>query len=131
MNGSLFYPQNFKIKRSRIFFAKLGWINFVKHRQIEGEVKSITIIQDGEQWNISICSELELEIKEKAKPLLELLENANIIGIDVGIKEFATFSDETVISNPRTLNKYLSKLKKNRKNYPKNNLLKKLLMGRK
>ena len=120
MRGSLFYPQNFKIKRSRIFFAKLGWIHYIKHREIEGNPKNVTITQDGNQWYVSICC--EVKIKETVKPSID---NANIIGIDVGIKEFATFSDSTVIHNPRILKKYSKKLKKEQKKLSKREFIEK------
>lgn len=110
-NDSLFYPQKFIVKRSRIFFPKLKWINYIKHRKIEGKPKFITITQDGNQYHVSITS--EVEIKEKTKTDLN---QANIVGIDVGLKTFATLSDGSIIDNPRTLKKNLKKLKRESKN---------------
>jgi len=104
---SIFYPQHFVVKKSRILFPKLGWINYVKHRDIEGKPKFLTITQDGDQWYVSITT--ELEVKENAKPELS---NANIVGIDVGLTTFATMSDGTTIENPRILKKYMKKLRK-------------------
>ena len=109
-NDSIFYPQNFKIKNSKIFLAKIGWIPFVKHRKIQGKPLHLTIKQDGEQWHCSIAC--EIHIKDALKPDVK---DANIIGIDVGVKVFATCSDGTVIKNPRTLQKRLRKLKKQQK----------------
>jgi putative transposase len=51
----------------------------------------------------------ELEIKEKAKPELD---KANIAGIDVGLDVFAVLSDGAEIKNPRTLKRYLKKLRR-------------------
>ena len=79
----------------------------IKDREIEGIQKTATITQDGNQWYVSICC--ELNIKEKIKRM------DNIVGIDVGIKEFATLSDGTKINNPQTLNKHIEKLKKEQK----------------
>ena len=106
-NDSIFYPQNFIIKRSRINFPKLGWINYIRHREIEGKPKFVTITQDGNQYYVSITS--EVEIKEKPKPDLN---KSNIVGIDVGLINFAVLSDKTVIENPRTLEKNLKKIKR-------------------
>lgn len=106
-NDSLFYPQNTIVKRSRMHFPKLGWINYIKHRKIEGKIKFVTITQDGNQYYASVTC--ELEIKEKAKPNLD---QANIIGIDVGLKNFAVLSDGTVIKNPKTLKRFLKKLRR-------------------
>jgi putative transposase len=104
-NDSLFYPQNFIIKKSRIHFPKLGWISYIKHRDIEGEPKSITITRDGNQYYVSVMC--ELKIKEKIKPDLD---KANIAGIDVGLDVFAVLSDGGEIKNPRTLKRHLKKL---------------------
>jgi putative transposase len=112
-SDSIFYPQNFIVKKSRIFLPKLKWINYTKHTEIEGTQKSVTITQDGNQYYISIT--VELEIKDKPKVSLDQAnkgEAANIVGIDVGLKNFATLSDGTIIKNPRTLKKYLKKLRR-------------------
>lgn len=106
-HDSLFYPQNFKIKKSRIYCAKIGWIPFIKHRDILGIPITLMLNQDGGIWYCStIC---ELNIKEKPK---KALQDSNIIGIDVGTKVFATLSDNTQIENPKNLNKYLKRLKR-------------------
>jgi putative transposase len=106
-NDSLFYPQNFIVKKSRIYFPKLGWISYIKHREIEGSPKNITITRGGSQYYVSIMC--ELEIKEKSKPDLD---KANIVGIDVGLDFFAVLSDGSEIKNPRTIKKYLKKLRR-------------------
>ena len=106
-HDSIFYPQKFIIKRSRINFPKLGWINYIKHREIEGKPKFVTITQDGNQYYVSVTSEIEIKNKMKIG-----LDKANIIGIDVGLKNFALLSDGTIIKNPRTLRKNLKKLKR-------------------
>lgn len=107
---SIYYPQNFTIKRSRILFPKIGWINFIKHRKIEGKAKTVSVNQDGEHWFAAITC----EIKIKDKPM-KSLDQASIVGIDVGLKTFATLSDGTEIQNPRTLKKFQKKLKREQK----------------
>jgi putative transposase len=106
-SDSIFYPQHTIVKKSRIHFPKLGWINYNKHREMEGKILFVTITQDGNQYYVSITCEVEL--KEKVK--LEL-DKANIAGIDVGLKKFAVLSDKTVIENPRTLKKHLRVLRR-------------------
>ena len=110
-NDSLFYPQNYTIEKDYIVFGKIGSIRFIKHREIEGQPKFATIVQDGDRYYVSITSELNIEDKPKID-----LKNANIIGIDLGLKEFATFSDGTVIENPRFLKKHLKRLAKENNN---------------
>jgi putative transposase len=106
-HDSIFYPQNFKIRRGRIHLAKIGWINFVRHRSLEGKPKTVSVVQDGDRWMLTICCELDIEVPNK-KPL----DEANIVGIDLGLSEFAVLSDGTRIPNPRTLKKHMKKLKR-------------------
>jgi putative transposase len=74
----------------------------VKHRAIKGKVKHITIKQDGEQWYCSVNCELKVRQPE--------VKTDNIIGIDVGLKTFATHSDGEIVENPKTLYKWQRKL---------------------
>ena len=83
----------FKIKKSRLYIPQVGWISYVRHRQYEGTAKNITISQDGERWYASICCEVEIAKQE--------IKTDNVIGIDVGLKVLAAFSDSTVIENPK------------------------------
>lgn len=109
-NDSIFYPQFFKIRNSRIFFPKIGWINYKKHRKLEGKAKFLTIVKEVNNWFVSITCEVNIEEVQRKN-----IDQSNIVGIDVGLKTFATLSDGTEIQNPRNLNKYLKKLKKEQK----------------
>jgi putative transposase len=122
---SIFYPQNFKIRKSRIFVAKMGWISFIKHREIKGKPLTLTLKQDGEHWYCSIACELNTKEKPKVN-----LDDANIIGIDLGTKTFATLSDGTTIENPRTLKKHLKKLKREQKILSKREFVDKEINGK-
>jgi putative transposase len=109
-NDSIHYPQYFKIKKSMISFPKLGWINYTRHRVIKGKPLFVTITQDGNQYYVSITCELKI----KDKPMVDL-DKANIVGADLGLPVFATISDNTEIKNPKTLKKFLKKLRKQNK----------------
>ena len=124
-NDSIFYPQNFKIKKSRIFVAKIGWIPFIKHREILGKPLNITITQNGNEWYVTISC--ELKIKDKPLPNIN---DANIVGIDLGTKTFAVLSDKTEIENPRTLKKNLSKLKREQKRLSRKKFVEKEINGK-
>jgi putative transposase len=85
---------------------------------LEGIVKFLTIVQDGNEWFVSMTN--EVEVKEQAfKPL----EQANVVGIDVGLKVFATLSNGTEIKNPRTLKKHLKRLKKEQRSLSRRQLV--------
>jgi putative transposase len=90
---SLTYPQfGFKIERKKIELSKIGRINFVNHREIEGKVKTFTIkrTKSGE-WFITIA------IERDDKPFVS--NNKPKFGIDLGIKQYVALSDNTILQN--------------------------------
>ena len=81
----------------------LGVVRCRMHRQPKGTIKSATVSRHAGNYYISILCEED----EPAK----LPTTANIIGIDLGIKEFAVDSNGLVYENPKYLKKSLDKLK--------------------
>jgi len=103
-NDSFTVPQKFRIGKNFVFVPKIGEVRWVKHRPIKGKIKHLTISQDGEQWHCSVNVELKVKKPTCKKNLL--------VGIDVGIKTYASMSDGSVIANPKILNKYGKQLSK-------------------
>jgi putative transposase len=97
-------PQKFRIEKNYVFIPKIGEVKWVKHRPIKGKSKHITITQDGNQWYCSVC----VELKVKMPTIIPNLNN--VVGIDVGLKTYATISDGTKIENQKTFVKYEKKL---------------------
>ena len=93
---SITYPQEpgFRIEAGKLKLAKIGHLKIKMHRIIVGQVKTCTIKRDGDHWYASFSAEYEPETKP--------VPNRSI-GIDVGLKSFATLSDGTEIANPRHL----------------------------
>ena len=104
LTDSFTIPQHWKLKQGYVVIPKIGKVKWFKHRNLEGTPKSITITQDGNKWYCSVLCEVEIEEQE--------MKLDNVIGIDVGLKEFAVFSDGVVISNPKHLYQYENKLAK-------------------
>ena len=101
---SFTYPQSgFKIEDGKLHLSKIGAIRIFQHREIVGNIKTCTIKCDGDQWYASFSVEL---------PDPEPKEIKTSVGVDVGITTLATLSDGTEIENPKTLDKYDSKLRK-------------------
>jgi len=102
---SFTYPQSgFTIPDGgKIKLSKIGTIRMFMHREIVGKIKTCTILRDGDQWYAAFSAEL---------PDTEPKEIKTSIGADVGITTLATLSDGTEIENPKTLDKYDSKLRK-------------------
>lgn len=111
-NQSFCNPQNTFIdfENNRIYiqkFKKEG-IKAVFDRKIEGKIKSSTVSKTlSGKYFISILVEIDKENPKSKKPKEE-----KTLGIDLGIKNFATFSDGTVIENPRHLKKKQKQLKR-------------------
>jgi putative transposase len=94
--------------KGKIKFPKLKSLVKIKlHRKFEGLVKSATISKNpSNQYYVSILVETE-DCKN-----FEPLQTENSIGIDLGIKEFAVFSNGEHIENPKVLRKSEERLKK-------------------
>jgi putative transposase len=104
LTDSFAIPQNYKLKQGYVVIPKIGKVRWVKHRSLQGKPKKITISQEGNRWYCSVLCEYEK--KEQPK------KTDNLIGIDVGLKHFATLSNGETIKNIRTLKKHEKKLKR-------------------
>lgn len=95
-----------KFEKNYIKLPKLKtMVKVKKHRYFNGKIKNCTISKTpSNKYYISILIDT-LEIKQ-------LKENNNKIGIDLGIKKFATCSNEKKIDNPKHLRKSEKRLKK-------------------
>jgi len=110
---SITFPQNngsFKFTNDeKIYLSKIGYVKIKKHREITGLVKTCDVKKTSTgKWFVSItCINVEKKHLEKTKKK---------IGIDLGLSEFATFSDNTRISNPKFFKKEEKLLAKSQKN---------------
>lgn len=96
---------NIYISDRYIKLPKIGLIRIKKHREFDGLIKSVTISQNPSgKYYVSVL----VEQKEKEK----LSFSINVIGIDLGIKEFAITSNGEMIENPKYLRKSEKKLRK-------------------
>jgi putative transposase len=91
--SSLTYPQfGFEMERKRVCLSKIGKINFVNHREIEGDAKTLSIkhTKSG-QWFITVAVERnDKELASNGKPY---------VGMDLGLRTYATLSDGSSIEN--------------------------------
>jgi len=102
------YPQGIKVNfdTNIIKLPKIGKVEAVLHRKFEGKIKTVTLSRTPtDKYFVSILVEDDAILPQK----LEVTEQATI-GIDLGLKHFATFSDGTKIDNPHLLQKSEQKL---------------------
>lgn len=104
-------PQGWKLRKKSVYVPKIGIIKLSKHRPLQGKPKSITVSQDGLNWFCSILCEFEVSDRTK--------RFNNIVGVDVGLKKFATLSDGTVFENPKYLRQHEAKLIKEQRRLSK------------
>lgn len=91
------YPQRFKLSDKRVYLPKVGWVKGVFHREIEGQMKNATVSKTKSgRYFVSIQCEVEINVPEP---------NPDAIGVDVGLKSFATLSDGNKIDAPKFLRK--------------------------
>ena len=100
-------PQFVKVnfEDSVVTLPKIGNIKTVFHRTFIGSIKTCTISKTPtNKYFISI-------LVENGNELPKTIHGDKVIGIDLGIKDFCTFSSGTKIQNPKFLNQSLNKLK--------------------
>jgi len=100
---SITYPQEpaFQITLQGLKLSKIGTLKIKLHRSIQGNIKTCIIKKEIDRWYA--CFSVEYEPVKRPLP-------DKSIGIDVGIKSFATTSDGEIINNPKYLIKSEKKL---------------------
>lgn len=92
---------------NRIKLPKIGWVKFYKNRTFEGKVGTVTISKNATgKYFVSVLVDDGIET-----PLKPNIEYNTSVGIDVGIKDFAVFSNGCVYANPKYLEKAEKRLK--------------------
>lgn len=93
---------NIAIVGNKIKLPKLGLVRFAKSREVHGRILNATVRRNPSgKYFVSILVETEVQPLEKT---------GSSIGIDVGLKTFATLSDGTAYENPKWCRKLEEKL---------------------
>jgi putative transposase len=99
---SIQYPQNVTIIEDCLKIPKIGVVKAVFHRPIEGKIKTVTISKTPtDKYFASVLCEDEDNVGQ--------LKGDKILGIDLGIKDFAIVHDGTEVtkySNPKHLKRH-------------------------
>jgi len=93
---SFSYPQmGFKLENGLLKLSKIGDIKIKLHRPVEGRIKRLTIRRAATgKW--FVCFSVEIDDTP-----LPTWKDGSMVGIDVGLESFATFSNGEKIANPR------------------------------
>lgn len=105
--SSLTFPQEggFVIGKKKVRLSKIGNINFVNHRDIEGIPKTCAIKKTKtDEWYLTISTEKD--------DIVPFTNGKGAVGMDLGIKKYAVLSDGSVLHNTHMSVKERSKLKR-------------------
>lgn len=91
----------------KLQIAKLGLIDIAWHRKLDGRVKQVIIKHQGTRWYAIFSVE-----RRANQAVLSYKHSTSTIGVDVGIRTFATLSNGEEIKNPSFLRKEEKKLKR-------------------
>ena len=98
---------NIAVVGNKLKLPKLGQVKFAKSKEVDGRIMSATIRRNPSgNYYISILVETDSELLPKT---------GSACGVDVGLKDFAVVSDESVYENPRFSQKLERKLAKEQK----------------
>src|SRR5690606_37712335 len=90
------------IQGNKLKLPKLGWVRFAKSREVEGRILSATIRRNPTgKYFVSILCETEIE---------PLPTSEKVVGVDLGLKDFAILSNGQKINAPKYFRKYEKKL---------------------
>ena len=93
-----------KIINKKVKIPNLGWVRLRECLRYQGKITGATVSRIADHWMISIC----VETDQKPSPC----ENQAVVGVDLGIKTLATFSNGITIPNQKPLVKRLKRLKR-------------------
>lgn len=91
-----------KIEGKNVKIPNLGWVRLREALRFEGKVNGITISRKANRWFVSV--------HVATTQLPKRCENQAVIGVDLGIKTYATLSNGKTIANTNPLKTKLKKL---------------------
>ena len=99
----------------KVKLPKLGWVKMRKNKTFNNEWKHGTVTVSIDACGTIWCS--VVVDNGQAKPSKAKMVEATAVGIDLGIKDFATLSDGTKVPNPKYYEKTQHKLEKLQKQF--------------
>lgn len=90
----------------KVKIPKIKWLDACLHRNFKGKIKTSTITRSSTgKYYISILVDNGIKLPPKPMP-----NQSESIGIDLGLKDFATLSTGLKIANPKNYRKKMQKL---------------------
>ena len=91
--------------QGRLYISKVGCVKARQHRPLKGTLKTATVrcSPTGKWYVVFSCVDV---------PAVRLPKSSKVVGIDLGVREFASFSDGRVVHNPRHFDGDIKDLKR-------------------
>jgi putative transposase len=102
------FKQNISVLPGKIRLIKIGWVEFIEHRPFPTAGIRHCVVSKTNTGKYFVSILIDDEEEFPLKP--EILEDSTI-GVDVGLKTFATLSSGEKIENPKFLSHDLAKLR--------------------
>lgn len=97
-------PSTLAIKENKIQIPKLKFVKFKQDREIQGRIVSAIVSKTSSgKYYVSLCC---VDV-----PVEEFEKTGSVVGLDLGIKDFAITSDGGKIENPKFLRKSEKRIK--------------------
>lgn len=101
-------PQRVKLVGGKVYVPKVGWVRVRQSQEVPEGIKSATFKQDAAgHWHVTLVAEFEIP---DTPPLPAGPES--VVGIDLGLKTFATLSDGVQVATPSFYRRAERKLKR-------------------
>jgi putative transposase len=98
------YGNGCKLSENSVTLSKIGSVQAMVHRHVEGVYKTCTIRRQSGKWYV--CFAVEVGVSPCASPENEPLPpSEEQVGIDVGLNAFAALSNGEFVANPRFFRK--------------------------
>jgi len=101
-------PQRVRVEEGKVYLPKVGGVKIRQSQPIDCIIKGATFKRDTEgHWHVTLTAEFEMP-----EVPLPPANPERVVGIDLGLKDFAVLSDGTRIAPPRFYRKGLTKLRR-------------------
>jgi putative transposase len=90
-------PQRVKVENGKVYVPKIGWVKVRQSQPVDCPTKSATFKRDAAgRWYVTLTAEFEMPDVP-----LPLAKAEQVIGIDVGLKDFAVLSTLERVAPPK------------------------------
>jgi len=103
-----FYVSNdrFRVEGTRVTLPVIGPVRMAEELRFVGKIMSGAVSRIADQWYLSVSVELKDLLRQ------DVIKKHDVVGVDLGVKHFATLSTGEVIESSRAYRNALGKLRR-------------------